>query len=121
MILLILLISLTACTPDPNEVFIQGSWQYLDPHLQEIVGETYLETFWTFASGTYETSSCCFVRFQQYGSYNVLESEGDTLTLELFNIDGNFSSERVQIIVLIDREADTIKLTGGGELTRLNP
>ena len=117
----IVLLALVGCTLDPNEAYIQGSWYYNDPHLLSIVGESFNETFWTFESGTYETTTCCFTRFQQYGRYDILESEGDTMTLVLFNIDGRFNSERVQIKVRIDREAGTIKLTGVGPLERISP
>jgi hypothetical protein len=119
---LILLASLlAACTPDPNEVFIQGSWFYNSLHIQEQVGESFSETIWIFDGGTYETSTCCFVEFQQYGRYDILESEGDKLVLELFNINGKFNSERFSMAITIDWEADTIKLPGAGPFTRMTP
>jgi hypothetical protein len=112
---------LGACTPDQNEAFIQGSWFYNDQHIQEQIGESFEETIWSFDRGTYETYSCCFVKFQQYGRYDIIESDGDKLTLELFNIDGKFNSERVQIAIRIDREADTIRLLRAGPFTRMAP
>jgi hypothetical protein len=121
LLVLIAIALLAACTPDQNEAFIQGDWYYNDLHIQEVVGESYSETYWTFGRGTYETYTCCFVKFQQYGRYDIVESEGDTMILELFNIDGRFNSERVQIGVRLDREADTIDITGSGPFTRLIP
>ena len=119
---LILLVSLLgACTPDQNEVFIQGSWFYNSQHIQEQVGESFSETIWIFDGGTYETYTCCFVEFQQYGRYDILESEGDKLTLELFNINGKFNSERFSLAITIDREADTIRLARAGPFTRMTP
>jgi hypothetical protein len=41
--------------------------------------------------------------------------------LELFNIDGKFNAERVQIMVTIDRQADTISLLRAGPFTRISP
>jgi hypothetical protein len=41
--------------------------------------------------------------------------------LELFNINGKFNSERVQIAIRIDREADTLKIVRGGPFTRMAP
>ena len=119
--LVLLLVLLSACTPDENDTFIQGSWYYNDPHILEVVGESYVETYWTFDRGAYETYSCCFVKFQQYGRYDILESEGDKLVLELFNIDGKFNSERGQIGITINRKDDTIKLPGAGPFTRISP
>lgn len=121
LLVLIAIALLAACTPDQNEAFIQGDWYYNDLHIQEVVGESYSETYWTFGRGTYETNTCCFVKFQQFGRYDIVESEGDTMILELFNIDGRFNSERVQIGVHLDREADTIDITGTGPFTRLIP
>jgi hypothetical protein len=112
---------LVACASDENEAFIQGSWFYNSQHIQEQVGESFLEVYWTFDGGNYETYSCCFTEFHQYGRYAIVESEGDRLMLELFNIDGKFNSERVQILVKIDRQADMISLTGGGPFTRISP
>jgi hypothetical protein len=119
--LVLLCAFMTACTPDENEAFIQGRWFYNDLHIQQQVGESFSETYWTFDGGNYETYTCCFVEFQQYGRYTVLESEEDRLTLEFFNIDGKFNSERFQAIVKIDRQADTISLLRGGPFTRISP
>ncbi|MCJ7659108.1 MAG: hypothetical protein MUO67_08160 [Anaerolineales bacterium] len=112
---------LSACTPDENDTFIQGSWFYNSQHIQEQISESFQETIWAFDRGTYETDSCCFVKFQQYGRYDILESEGDKLILELFNIDGKFNSERVSIAITIDRQADTISLLRAGPFTRMAP
>ena len=119
--IIVLVSFLTACQSDENEDFIQGRWFYNDLHIQQQVGESFSETYWTFDGGNYETYTCCFVEFQQYGRYTVLESEGDRLTLEFFNIDGKFNSERFQAIVKIDRQADTISLLRGGPFTRISP
>ena len=118
----ILLVSfLGACTPDPNDLFIQGGWYYNDQHILEAVGESFSETYWTFDRGNYETFTCCFVKFEQFGRYDVLKSEGDVLTLEFFNTNGKFNSERFQVAIHIDRETDTIKVQGGGTFIRNMP
>ena len=119
--LIVLAVFLGACTPDQNEAFIQGSWFYNDQHIQEQIGESFEETIWTFDRGTYETYSCCFVKFQQYWRYDITKSEGDKLTLHLFNIDGKFNSERVTIAIRIEREADTIRPLRAGPFTRMAP
>lgn len=119
--LIALVFLLSACTPDENEVFIQGTWFYNSQHIQEQIGESFEETIWVFDRGTYETDSCCFMKFQQYGRYDILESEGDKLVLELFNIDGKYNSERGSIGITIDRQTDTIRLPGAGPFTRISP
>lgn len=116
-----LVLILGACTPDPNEMFIQGNWYYNDQHILEAVGESFSEVYWTFDRGSYETFACCFVKFEQFGRYDVLKSEGDKLTLEFFNTDGKFNSERFQVGINIDREADTIIVQGTGPFVREKP
>ena len=116
-----LLIFLTACTRDENEAFIQGTWFYNDLHIQEQVGESFSETYWTFDRGTYETYTCCFVKFQQYGRYDILESEGDKIVLEMFNIDGKLNSERYPVAITIDRATGTIRLVRAGPFSRISP
>ncbi len=119
--LIVLAVFLGACTPDQNETFIQGNWYYNDLHIQQQIGESFAETFWAFDRGSYETYSCCFVKFQQYGRYDIIESEGDKIVLQLFNVDGNFNSERVQVAITIDREADTLRLLRAGPFIRMAP
>lgn len=116
-----LLLLMAACTPDPNETFIQGSWYYNDQHIQEVVGESYAETIWNFERGRYETKTCCFVKFQQFGRYDIHESEGDKIILEMFNINGKFNSERFQLGILIDRDKGTINIGSTGPFTRTLP
>jgi len=53
-----LVLLLSACTSDENEAFIQGNWFYNDQHIQEQIGETFSETYWSFDRGTYETYTC---------------------------------------------------------------
>jgi major membrane immunogen (membrane-anchored lipoprotein) len=112
---------LVACTPDQNDLFIQGRWYHNSPHLLSVVGESYLETYWTFDRGTYQTHSCCFARHEQSGRYTILNSEGNTLTLEFFNINGKLNSERFQVGVKIDPETGTIRIQGSGPFERIYP
>jgi len=109
------------CAGDPNDGFIQGSWYFNDPHLKQVVGESALETTWTFDRGAYQVYSCCFVRSSQSGRYAILESQGHTLVLELFNRDGDFTSERTSLKLLIDREDQTLQIQRTGPFTRMRP
>jgi hypothetical protein len=86
-----------------------------------VIGRSFEGTIWTFDRGAYETYYCCFVKLQQYDRYDVPEREGDRIVMDLFNIDGKFNSEWVQIAITIDREANTIRLLRAGPFTRMNP
>lgn len=121
MVLFVALLFVVACTPDQNDLFIQGSWFYNDMHIQEQVGESFEETIWIFDRGTYETYSCCFMEYHQYGRYDIVESQGDEIVLELFNINGRLNTERFQIVVTIDRQEDTIRVLRAGPFTRMRP
>lgn len=120
-LLLFIATGLTGCRPDPNVQFIQGSWYYLDPHLQSVAGESQLETVWAFDRGTYTTYSCCFVKSQANGWYQLIESEADALVIELSNRDGDPNTERYLVRIEIDREADTIEIQGTGPFERTGP
>ena len=114
-------IDISGCRMDPNEEFIQGSWYYLDPHLEQMTSEAQLEVFWTFDRGSYEYYACCFVKMQQTGRYAFIRSEGDSLYIEMFNPNGDTRAEPVEMKIVINREAGTIKIPGSGELTRTMP
>ncbi len=120
-LLLLLTIGLAGCRPDPNVQFIQGDWYFNDPHLSSVAGESSLETVWTFDRGTYSMYACCFARAQETGWYEVLESEGDTLVIELSNRNGVPNSERFSVGIEIDRTAGTIEIQGSGPFERVNP
>lgn len=104
---------------DANDKFIQGTWYYKDAHLNSISGETFLEIDWTFAGGSFELYSCCFNgRIHQTGRYRIKESDGDVITLELFNIKGGGTRGPAELQIVIDREADTLSIQGAQGFTR---
>jgi hypothetical protein len=85
------------------------------------VGESPLETWWTFDRGAYELSACCFVETSETGRYEILKSEGDSLTLELFNRNGEAGDSRTQIKIVVDREAGTLRIQRAGPFERVGP
>ncbi len=89
--------------------------------MNEVSGETYLEARWFFNSGTFEYHSCCFGgEFYSKGRYRILKNEGDKITLELFNVQGDGTFAGGEIILIIDKKQDTLKIVGGGEYVRLD-
>jgi hypothetical protein len=61
------------------------------------------------------------LRAELNGRYEIVKSEGQELTIELFNQNGNTNSERVQVGINVDREAGTITIQGQGPFTRFGP
>ena len=117
---IIIALLLASCAGDPNENFIQGTWYHDDPHIRQVVGESFQETLWTFDRGTYSTYGCCFLRAESSGRYEIVESEGDSLIIELFNL-GKPNADRVQVKITIDREAGTLDIQRAGPFTRFAP
>jgi hypothetical protein len=96
-------ILLTGCR-DENVQFIQGNWANGDVHY-------YSE--WIFDRGSYVQQSTIGVGNNQYqsGNYQVIESDGDSLILELYNKTvGDPLEDRTQIKIQIDRDNDAIKI-----------
>jgi hypothetical protein len=109
---------LSGCT-DANDQFIQGSWYYNDPHLNSIAAEQQEEIVWSFDRGAFERYSCCFAG-EQYmkGQYRIRDSEQDSLSLELFNIKGGTTRGPMTIKIVIDREADSLRIQHVAGFTR---
>ncbi len=125
LILLLLALALAGCKMDPNEEFIQGQWYNNDDHLSNLAGESRQETSWYFEDKTFEVYGCCFTMMDFSGYYRVVKSEGDTLQLELYRLQGqtgNMIYKDTDVIPLeinIDREADTIRFGSGFEYIRV--
>ena len=103
LVLSLLLLGLTACAPDPNENYIQGSWQAVE---FASTGEGFFE--WRFNNGA-------FLRKQEIdkntmlissGKYRILESGENLLVLELYDLKDDrftYSNAPVEIRIEIDQ------------------
>ena len=115
-ILLLAVCILAGCKMDPNEEFIQGQWYDNNDHLANLPGESRQESFWYFEDKIFEAYGCCFTPYDFSGNYLIVESEGDTLMLELYQLKGQNvstvykSSDTITIEIEIDRQADTIQI-----------
>ena len=97
----IIAVVVAACSPtDPNEIFVQGKWTAAgdlgDGH------SWYLE--WTFDNGSFEMVG--YPPIHQAGKYRLTASEGDTITLELYDQQGDLSTADRTIVVVIDSVSD---------------
>jgi hypothetical protein len=118
---------LTGCTTHPNHEYIQGGWIFVDPHLQDVVGQSYLEHVWVFSDGRFTYEACCLREVYMEGYYRFAESgtdsAGEYLVLDLYDIEANEMLYEVdqQIRISMDKSADTIRISLSGPYTRLNP
>lgn len=127
LMLLFTALLLTGCKSDPNEDFIQGIWYYNSEHLANIPAESHQSDNWLFERRTFQNASCCFTKTNMRGSYRVLESEENTIELELYDIVGDQGGAAIQegttvvLTIVIDRENDTLKINRAEPYTRITP
>jgi hypothetical protein len=93
---------------DPNETFIQGSWR-IDGQLPGN-GTHRMSWFqeWKFDQGKFEEQG--YPPLEQRGSYRVLKSEGDKLTVELYDRTGTFGTEKDTLEIVVYRKKDQLKI-----------
>jgi hypothetical protein len=104
-----LLLTLAACTPDPNVQFIQGTWQLAETNADNRFFE------WHFENGTFTRQQEIDSTTTLYttGQYQIIESEGASLTLELFDYTGDriaYENNPITLPIEIDRENDTARI-----------
>jgi hypothetical protein len=115
------LLLLSGCLGE-NEQFIQGTWEYNDAHLAEIVSESDLTVVWYFSAGTFTYQACCFNLDLEFGGrYRILDSTGDVMTLELYNTFGTGSRMDGEIRIELDRAAGTLNIQGTEPFYKLGP
>jgi len=109
----LMLVGLAACTPDPNEQFIQGVWAFANESGDERSGAAHVFFEWQFSNGTFfiQQEIAMGNPLVSEGRYRILESKENLLILELFNVEGNYIiSDPYELRVEIDRENDTARI-----------
>ena len=107
---LLLIFTLSACSLDPNDQFIQGTWEIAQPDAKN-------EFFqWRFSNGTFTREQEIDRANTLYttGSYRVIESGGEVIILELFDYSGDrisYENNPMTIKFEIDRANDTATIT----------
>jgi hypothetical protein len=125
--ILLIAMMISGCKKDPQVEFIQGVWYYKNVHLQNIPGESAQVTTWVFDNGYFSIDSCCFAKAYYSGDYYISDKQDNQLTLELFDMKGQLGGtvlhkdDTQTIVIKIDTEADTIKISGDGPYTRIGP
>ena len=109
-IFLLLIFTITACTLDPNEQFIQGTWEI--PHAD--ADNKFYQ--WQFSNGTFTREQAIDRGSPLYttGRFRLVESDGDSLILELFDFFGDrisYEDNPMTIKIEIDRANDTARIT----------
>lgn len=119
---LFLLFQAAASCQDPNDAFIQGTWEFQFDHLDDMISEEHLTVVWFFSGGNFTYQSCCFnMDIEAGGRYRILDSSEDRLTIELYNTYGTGSRFGGEILILLDRENNQLTIQGEGPFQRLGP
>ena len=96
-----------------NEDYIQGAWR--------AAGETGIRAWfleWTFDNGNFKQTG--YPPIAQEGRYKVISSDGDQITLELYEQKGTFGAGKRTLQILID-EDDQLTISGTKGFSRIKP
>jgi hypothetical protein len=124
---IIMILVVSGCKKDPKVEFIQGAWNYKDAHLANIPAESAQVTNWVFDNYYFSMDSCCFYKANYSGYYSITDRDENKLTLELYNMRGQiggtvlYKDDTMTIVIKLDPEADTIKISGDGPYARVGP
>jgi len=110
LLLLLLILTLSACKLDSNEQFIQGTWEIA----QADVDNEFFQ--WEFNNGTFTRQQEIDRGDMLYttGRYRLVESDADVLILELFDYSGDrisYENNPMTVKIEIDRADDTARIT----------
>ena len=115
---LVVAVGLSGCT-DRNEVYVQGDWFFSAPGVGGITPATSVHTYWNFDDGAVVAQSCFEDRPGFSGHYRVVESEGGSLVLELFDVEGAGAADAYYVQIVIDRVAEALSIQGVGPFSRM--
>lgn len=97
---------------EANEKLIQGTWR-----LEGNNGGHSWFLEWTFAEGKFTLKG--YPPLYQEGSYKIVKTDGNKLTIELYDQKGNFGTERSEIEIVIHKAKDRLKIKGQEPFTRV--
>ena len=100
-----------------NEKFIQGKWQVAGEHMSNS-GEShtwFLE--WEFENGRFIQNG--YPPILQEGNYKIIESKDNTLKLKLYRQNGTFGEKDSELIIVIDREKENLRIDGKNQFTKV--
>jgi len=97
---------------DADEKLIQGTWRLEGSNNGH---SWFLE--WKFEHGKFTLKG--YPPLYQEGSYKIVKTDGNKLTIELYEQKGNFGTENSQIEIVINKEKDKLKIKGQEPFSRV--
>jgi hypothetical protein len=110
-----ILISLSGCTFDQNDKFIQGKWYFANELGIERAGPVHMLDEWIFNNGKFfHRNEVVFHNPNTLsGRYRIIESREMYIELELYDLQGNLRySNTVPAAIQIDEENNEIRVNG---------
>jgi hypothetical protein len=98
------LTTLVTSRSSENESFIQGTWRAAGDQGE---GRTWFME-WTFERGTFKQTG--YPPLEQRGRYRVIGDTESRLQLELFEQRGTFGSKDTNLVIVVNRERDTLRI-----------
>jgi len=117
MLLIMLACSALAVSPratatDSAEQFVQGTWRLSG--MNDATHSWFLE--WTFDHGKFTLDG--YPPLHQEGKYRVLKQQGNKLTLELYEQQGNFGAGKEKLEVVVGKDKETLRIKDQGPFKR---
>lgn len=104
--------SAAASAPEADEKQIQGTWRIEGSNNGH---SWFLE--WNFEQGKFTLKG--YPPLYQEGSYKIVNTDGNKLTIELYDQKGNFGTEKSRIEIVINKATDTLKIKGQEPFARV--
>lgn len=104
--------SAAASAPEADEKQIQGTWRIEGSNNGH---SWFLE--WNFEQGKFTLKG--YPPLYQEGSYKIVNTDGNKLTIELYDQKGNFGTEKSRIEIVINKAKDTLKIKGQEPFARV--
>jgi hypothetical protein len=95
-----------------DEKQIQGTW-----HLEGNNNGHSWFLEWTFTEGKFTLKG--YPPLYQEGSYRIIKSAGNKLTLELYDQKGNFGTERSEIEIVINQKKNKLRIKNQEPFSRV--
>jgi hypothetical protein len=117
LLIVIISINLPGCAMDSNEEFIQGTWLFDHTVSRLTIGHQpwYDQSYWTFKNGTYTHYAIGNHQNEESGRYEVAKSEENVIILRLLKSDFG------ELRIVIDKQANTLKIQGDSPYIRVHP
>ena len=110
----VVLLLLAGCQLSPEEAYIQGYWTFANEFDDPRSTEVHLLQEWWFGNGRFYFIRELWAGFPETaeGRYRILERDGDSITLEFFQVSSSRAPFRdgSQVTIVFEPESDSLRI-----------